>query len=272
MPWPGKRWCALAALACAVACWPPLDDLAHSPSARDGGAADTAVTTYRGVVLADTPVAYWRLEESAGPTAHDETGNHHDAQYASSGITFHEPGAFATGGYGVTLDGKSGRIVVGNLFDFAGRAPFAVEAWIRPTVIDQEFRRVFQKEVEAPGGPTDGYGLDVDDRADGLGFHRTANGVSQVDLGLVPPPPKSVFTHIVVSCDGTTVRLFVNGAEVAKSRLTGDAVTTPAPFMWGVAGGGGGFFGGELDELAVYDKDLVETRVSAHYLAGKGGP
>ena len=118
-----------------AACWPPLDELSR-PSVSAGG--------YREVVLADEPLAYWRLEETTGPTAHDETKNHNDAAYSTAGITFAERGALAEGGSGVRLDGRSGKIVVGNLFDFPGLAHFAIEAWIWPTRLDASYRRVFQ--------------------------------------------------------------------------------------------------------------------------------
>src|SRR3954466_1934398 len=48
--------------------------------------------TYSSTVLADSPVAYYRLEETSGGTAFDETANHFDASYLqdldTNGVTY----------------------------------------------------------------------------------------------------------------------------------------------------------------------------------------
>src|SRR5262245_7005821 len=47
-----------------------------------GSSSSDAGLTYRAIVLADAPVAYWRLGEAPGEiTAHDETGNGNDGRY-----------------------------------------------------------------------------------------------------------------------------------------------------------------------------------------------
>ena len=48
------------------------------------------------------------------------------------------------------LDGVNDGIGLGDHFDFAGPVSFTVEAWVRPTVLDNVYRRVFSKE-DYPG-------------------------------------------------------------------------------------------------------------------------
>src|SRR5262249_35831706 len=49
----------------------------------DDAATGDSGTSYRAVVLADQPVAYWRLGEASGALhARDETGHGHDGTYA----------------------------------------------------------------------------------------------------------------------------------------------------------------------------------------------
>jgi len=47
------------------------------------------------VMLADAPLAYWRVGETAGPIAVDATAHHDDAIYAGA-MAFDLPGAIAT--------------------------------------------------------------------------------------------------------------------------------------------------------------------------------
>ena len=63
----------------------PADASADSP-------ADAPSSVYRAAVLADSPLAYWRLGETSGTVAHDETGNGHDGTYVG-GVTLGQPGA-----------------------------------------------------------------------------------------------------------------------------------------------------------------------------------
>ncbi len=243
-----------------VGCWPPLDDLTVPP-----------VVSYRDVVLSDAPLGYWRLEEKAGATtAHDETTAHHDAAYEGA-VTF----AAGVGRGGVAaLDGQSARIVVGDLFDFPGNTSFTIEAWIKPSVLDAEYRRVFAKGDLDANGLRDGYELVTDQGVSGLLFQRRAAGEVQAEILDVPAPSTATFTHVVVVCDGHTVTLFVNGAIPAHGVVTfsGPAVATGGPFVWGSTSAGSSFFAGLLDELAVYDTALPAARVSAHFQAGNVAP
>lgn len=241
-------------------CWPPLDELTV-PS----------IVSYRDTVLADAPVGYWRLEEQHGATtAVDETAGHHDAAYEGA-ITF---GVGAVAGGAAVFDGTSARIVVGDLFDFAGYTSFTIEVWIKPSVLDAEYRRVFSKGNVDANGLLDGYELVTDQGVSGLVFLRVAAGVAQAEIVDVPPPSTSDFTHVVLACNDSTVTLFVNGMIPANGvvAFTGPAVETMSPFVWGSTSPGSSFFAGALDELAVYDTALAPARVAAHYRAGKAAP
>jgi hypothetical protein len=66
-------------------------------------------TSYQALVLSESPGAYWRLGESTGTTAVDETGTS-DGTYAG-GHTLAVPGALADDpNTAVDVDGSSGRI------------------------------------------------------------------------------------------------------------------------------------------------------------------
>jgi hypothetical protein len=103
--------------------------------------AKRSAPSYRQVVLADKPVAYWRLGEKAGATvAKDETGKH-PAQYHGQ-PTFGQPSPIqAKPATAVALDGKS-YVEVPDSPDFSqpttgsGKAGLTVEVWMRPDKLD----------------------------------------------------------------------------------------------------------------------------------------
>ena len=76
---------------------------------------------YRGTVLSDSPVAYWRLGESSGTTAADELGAAPGTY--KQGVTFGAVGALADyANAAVSLDGGDDRVTMGDPVD--GRLDF----------------------------------------------------------------------------------------------------------------------------------------------------
>lgn len=90
-------------------------------------------TDYRSVVLASNPVAYWRLGESSGMIAVDETPNHRQGRFVGN-PEFNQPGAIVGDSNGsITLNGNS---FVEIPDDPAFSQPtsgegLSVEAWLR---------------------------------------------------------------------------------------------------------------------------------------------
>jgi hypothetical protein len=76
--------------------------------------------------------------------------------------------------------------------------------------------------------------------------------------------------HVVGTYDGATRRLYVNGVQVASGALTGPATATPSTLNIGAWSASREFFNGTIDEVAVYNRTLTASRVSAHYAAGRG--
>src|SRR5438132_14169131 len=60
-------------------------------------ATPTAPPSYQASVLADHPVAYWRLSEATGAVMADASGNGDDRAYAGA-VTLCPPGALAPDG------------------------------------------------------------------------------------------------------------------------------------------------------------------------------
>ena len=116
-----------------------LADVGRATSAPSIEGAEPG--TYAQAVLGSAPLAYWRLDESAGPTARDATGHGNDARYLGH-PHFRQRGAIrAEPGLAVGLNGPLTRsyLEVRDREDFSiatsGKG-MSVEVWMRPDALD----------------------------------------------------------------------------------------------------------------------------------------
>jgi large repetitive protein len=232
----------------------------------DGG-PDVDTAPYPAAVLEDAPIAYWRFNETSGTQAFDETGHGHTLT-VSGNITMGVPGALALGpNLAFQLDGMTSGLTSDHEFtEFVGRAPYSLEAWIKPAApSDPIFRQIFQRAVYPPDARA-GYGVWI--REGGLGFERYVDNVQHFVSAAAPTV--GTFTHIVGTYDGRQLILYVNGMQTADSPYMDarDAAATGVPLRIGYNGEPQiGVINGVLDEVAVYGSALPSARVKAHYAA-----
>jgi hypothetical protein len=220
-----------------------------------GGSGD-----YRSVVTSDHPVAYWRLGESTGPIAADETGAHPGTMKGA--LTLGVPGALPHESNTATnFLGSDGEIEIGDAFGFVN-APFSIEGWLKPTALDVKFLRVVTKKAGDDAGLTQGYSLYVQQGA-GVGFEILRDDVRR---GVSATIPIGEFSHVVVTYDMTTIRLYVNGMQ-ADQNLSSAVTSSPASLVLGALSSGGFHYNGVLDEVALYDHALSADRITAHVAA-----
>jgi len=78
--------------------------------------------------------------------------------------------------------------------------------------------------------------------------------------------------YLAGTYDGTTWRLYRNGAQVASAAGSGALAVNYGE--WGIGATGMGWadnFAGAIDEAAIYNTALSSAKVASHYLAGKAG-
>ena len=81
--------------------------------------------------------------------------------------------------------------------------------------------------------------------------------------------------HVAVTYDGTTTRIYRNGAQVASQATSVTIPSTANALHWGDSVIGGveqNFLTGALDDVAVYNQALTAGQVSGHYQAGLPAP
>src|SRR5207248_6908965 len=92
---------------------------------------------------------------------------------------------------------------------------------------------------------------------------------SQVTVGtprLLDAPsaiPTASWSHLAATYDGTTERLYVNGAQVASLAISGTISTSSSPLKIGGNAIWGEWFDGLIDEVRIYNRPLSAIEIQS---------
>lgn len=223
-----------------------------------------AQSSYADVVLADSPVAYYRFEETSGTVAADSSGNGNAGKYQNA-PTLAQTGAPRLG-RAVRFDGlddyvETARTVAGN---------FSLELWVNTTANSLGGTQAFEGNglvwSDVGGGANDFTVGAVNNR---LTFF---TGDNEANISSTSTLNDGQWKHLVVTRGlGGQIRVYVNGQQQA-SAAAGSGLLNANP---SIAIGGNvldnRYFNGLIDEVAYYATELSPARIQAHYLAGTGG-
>lgn len=250
--------------ACALVCETDWADCDGDP--KNG--CEAAKRDYPAAVLADAPVAYWRLGEDTGPQAKDATGHGHDGSYAGTHVRV--AGAIACDPDGAaefnpTLDAH---VTVPRDAALEPATTLTVELWFRQTGTPTQYQKMiwYGNPSKAPWGS---WGIERQASQPGIFTYYVATSPNPEWLD-IPNLEADTWYHLVLSYDGALLSGYLNGAFVASYPDTGPiGYDHQHGLVIGGAGSNFDLFSGALDEVAVYDKVLSPARILAHYQAGK---
>jgi glucose/arabinose dehydrogenase/PKD repeat protein len=192
-------------------------------------------------------VGAWGFDEASGATASDSSG---------TGNLGTISGATRTAGrYGgaLSFDGINDWVTVAdaNSLDINR---MTLEAWVRPSGAG-DWRTVLLKEQ--PGQLVYAlYGSTDNNRPAG---HVFTTG----DIGVRGPAvlAANTWSHLAMTWDGITMRLYVNGTQVATGALTGNATTSTGALRIGGNAVWSEWFSGAIDEVRVYNRALSAAEI-----------
>jgi hypothetical protein len=222
----------------------------------------TLAADYRGAVLADSPSAYWRLGEAAGPTARDSAGSH-DATL--NAVAFSRTGAITNDNdTAFGFDGSASSVTVP--YSAALNSPaFSIECWAKANSIKGGW-------LIRSSSPSGGYGLVACLVLPTWQFGIQTSGWLFLHSRRIVT---NRWTHLVGTFNGSNLCLYADGVLSATEARSDFPPNTSSPTFFGTSTNvplpGSGFLLGDLDEVAVYDHALPEERVVLHYGLGKFG-
>lgn len=230
------------------------------------------VPTYDDVVLGDSPIDYYRLGESTGPTAYDLGSGASNGTFGSA-VLLGEPGLLANSAdTAVTFDGTADSFVDTGVTTMTG-GPFSVEAWVNATSVGTAGQRIVVKDEV---GVTGEWLLWFNQGA--LRFQvRDAANANWVIAEAPTTPAAGTTFHVVGVFDGTDAILYVDGIEVARVPLGSATTNTNAlPVTIGAdsdpVSPRDHIFDGTIDEVAIYQSALTATQIQEHFDAASAAP
>jgi hypothetical protein len=214
--------------------------------------------------------AYWRLAETTGTSANDESTNNLDGVYENTptlGIT-----GLLAGDTNRAADftrNSSERVSV-NDNTLLDPTNVTLEAWVRP---DSSLSFGQVRSIIAKTNTSDNdlaYSLDY--RRSGLSTNQLAFSIATTSTTTytVTQTLNSGSTyHVVATYNGATMRIYVNGVEVGSGQSkTGNMRNSGQPLRIGTAALAD-YWDGPIDEVAVYSTALPAATILAHYNNGK---
>ena len=135
-----------------------------------------------------------------------------------------------------------------------------------------------------PGGGSDRLAAVVQKEPDSYFLHASSGAVALRPAGGVTVPggipgvysptslPVGTWSHLALTYDGSTLRLYVNGTQVATAAATGAISPSASPLSIGGTATYGEWFNGRIDEVRVYRVALSQAEIQADMAAPLGGP
>lgn len=268
-PVPGNATAVCSKSACSFECktgWRNCDS-----NAANGCEATAPAKSYKDEVLADAPMAYWRLGDYVGATVADSSG-HSLPLTVHAPLGFGEPGALYCDADTAMKFANADGGWLGHERTPALEPPTAMsfELWMKQTGAPSNYEKPLWYG-DASKLPWGSWGLQRDAVSPGkFAFLIATNGTTNW-LTTTAVKSKDVWYHVVATYDGTAQKIYVNGVLDVQNPATGP-ITYPGD-AFGVAVGACygqcSVFTGTIDEVAVYDKALTAARIAAHHAAAK---
>jgi hypothetical protein len=230
------------------------------------------------LVLADRPIAYWRLDETNGNVAHDYIGGLNGTY---TNVALGQPGDNLLDTHKAARFGSlsSANSYVANLpidFATAGNAAFSIEAWVNGSAQGNDNGLV----TKGTGAGGEQFNLDCGSANHAFRFFvRDAGGGVHLANGTVAP--NGAWHHLVGVCDEANGRvlLYVDGVANANGTITAgtglQSSTSPMSIGSRQSGATTPFdfqFVGSMEEVVVYNYALTAARIQAHFNAVSNRP
>jgi Concanavalin A-like lectin/glucanases superfamily/Bacterial Ig domain/Bacterial Ig-like domain/Fibronectin type III domain len=208
----------------------------------------TGVFTTANAHAATGLVAAYSFDENSGGTLGDQSGDGHDGTVVGASWT---PGKY---GSALNFNGTSSRVDLPQLGTFY-KTGFTLEAWVNKAGTKKDVG-ILGSWDNPGGGPM----LWVD-HIQGHNYVTASTGLgSYLDSGQAPAVGS--WQYLTATYDGTNLRYYVDGTQVASKTFTGNIGDSNVWRIGAYQGTPFGFFDGMIDEVRVYNRALSGAEVT----------
>jgi fibronectin type 3 domain-containing protein len=257
---------------------PSEDNRLATPSATSYADADLAPGTYHYKVVAEDAdgnvsapsaevnvtivepapapsglVASYGFDEASGGSAVDGSGNGNTGTISGATRTTSGKNAGA-----LSFDGTNDLVTVPDAAALDLTGGMTLEAWVNPNRISGSWRTVLLKEQ--PGGMS--YALYAAGSGGLPGGYIVSGGDEFSALG-PSTLPLNAWTHLAATYDGSTLRTYVNGTQVAVEPHSGAMAPSTGALKIGGNNVWPEWFRGLIDDVRVYDRALTAAEIQA---------
>jgi hypothetical protein len=228
---------------------------AHSITAVARDAAGNRAQATVTVIVSNTSqtpnglVAAFSFNQGSGVQVPDASGQGNTGTISSA--TWTTAGKF---GAALSFNGSSSWVTVADAASLDLTTGMTIEAWVNPSS-GSGWRSVVLKE-RAGGLAYALYSANNGSRP--AGYVHTSTDIGASGTSAVP---FNVWTHLALTYDGATIRLFVNGVQVGSRAAAGAAVVTSGALRIGGNSVWGEYFKGKIDEVRIYNRALTAAQI-----------
>ena len=204
-------------------------------------------------------IGYWNFDEASGSVAHDTSGSGYNGTVIGATWTTGKING------GLSFNGTTNTVVTPGI---ALGSAFSVSAWANPAVTPQGgYTRILETQYNG------GLYLGVDGSGTKYKFIvNTAAGATAncgSAYGCAEGGTISSGWHLVTATyDGTTAKLYVDGALVGSDTFTTPGNTNYPLYVARYYGGNSNGWNGVLDDVRLYNRALTATEVATLYNGG----
>ncbi len=218
-----------------------------------------ANTAYAAAVLADNPISYWKMDEPSGTNAVDYGSANLAGTYTNS----------PTLGVAGPLTGVTAVTFASASTQYMNRADAAaydvgdvvtLEAWVKRA-------NAASDHAVLSMGAGSAY-MRVAATTNTIQWIRSQNSLMCTSTG---PIGNGVWTHVAVTKNGATLKIYINGVDVTGAVTNSTLVNPTVPTRVGsdtTAGSvTGDLMNGSIGQAAIYGTALSAARIAAHFAA-----
>lgn len=209
-------------------------------------------------IVPDGLVGHWKLDETSGTTAVDSSGNGNDGTMVGGMSGSNTVDGMVSTAIHHTNSNHYIQIPHSATLNVTGNQ-MTLSAWVNTNNV--QFVSIISKRAS---GGTNVFRLDQGGA--GSPFQciiTTTNGDQTVSFYL----PREVWTHVTCVYDGTQIRVYVNGGEVASAGATGSIVSVPTAdvYLFKTLFSYNRYLLGYMDDVRIYDRALTAEEIKYLY-------